>query len=450
MTPARHSWLVLLLLVCRAHATDFSALERVVQDELRSTHTPGAAIAIVSGDTVILAKGFGVASVETGAPVTPDMLFRLGSTTKMFTAATLVTLAQEGKLDLNQPVGTYVANIAPKLARVTAAQLLSHTAGIIDDAPMFGSHDDSALAANVRSWKDAYVFAEPGRIFSYANPGFVLAGYLAEVVSGKPYADTVAEKVLTPLGMTRSTFRPTVAMTYPLAQGHSVSGSGAATVIRPAADYAGAWPAGSLFSSVNELARWVIAFMNGGRLDGKQVVSPALIARLSTPVADVPGGEARYAFGLELRKDRGVKWVEHAGNRTGYGSLIRMAPDRRFAVILLANKSAALLPKTADAAAELVLGLEPMPPPKPKSAVPITEAEMRTYVGRYLNYNEALEIILRDGKLLCKLNGKEVPLDKSADGRLFNRSSEEINIVPVPAQGIPDFLFNGFRAFKRQ
>ena len=310
----------------------------------QNTCAPGAAVAIVSGDSVIFAKGFGVASVETGDPVTPDMLFRLGSTTKMFTAATLVTLAQEGKLDLNQPVGTYLENIAPKLARVTAAQLLSHTAGIVDDAPMFGSHDDSALAANVRSWKDAYAFAEPGRIFSYSNPGFVLAGYLAEVVSGKPYADAVAEQVLRPLGMTRSTFRPTVAMTYPLAQGHSVSESGAPTVVRPAADYAGAWPAGSLYSSADELARWVIAFMNDGRLDGKQVLSKALITRLSTPVAAPPGGAVRYAFGLELREDRGIRWVEHAGSRTGYGSLIRMAPDRRFAVILLANKSGASLP----------------------------------------------------------------------------------------------------------
>src|SRR5690348_3405853 len=143
----------------------------------------------------------------------------------MFTAATLVSLAEEGKIDLKRPVGAYLKDLRPALARVTALQLLSHTAGMIDDAPMFGSHDDPALAANVRSWGDGYAFTAPGRIFSYSNPGYVLAGYLAEVVSGRPFADVVAGRVLRPLGMAHSTFRPTVAMTYPLAQGHSVSAS---------------------------------------------------------------------------------------------------------------------------------------------------------------------------------------------------------------------------------
>jgi CubicO group peptidase (beta-lactamase class C family) len=449
MRRVRNTYAGLLLAIFVAHATEFSSLERTVADELKSTHTPGAAIVIISGDRVMFAKGFGVASVETQAPVTPDMLFRLGSTTKMFTAATLVSLAGDGKLDLKRPVGAYLKDIAPKLARVTAVQLLSHTAGMIDDAPMFGSHDDSALAANVRSWRDDYAFAEPGRIFSYSNPGYVLAGYLAESVSGRPYADVVAERVLRPLGMTRSTFRPTVAMTYPLAQGHSVSANGERSVIRPAADYAGAWPAGSLFSSANELARFVIAFLNNGMLEGKQVLAPGLSAQLSTPMVTVPGGEVRYALGLEARDERGVQWIEHAGNRAGYGSLIRMAPARRFAVIILGNKTGAALPKTAEKAAELVISLAPKPEPKPTAAVAMSEAQMRACVGRYTNFNDSREIVLRDGKLFVKVGDKELPLGRSAAGALFTEGAGEIDLIPVPAHGTTEFLFSGFRAFKR-
>lgn len=435
-----------LLAAGAAKGTDFSALESTLLDELQATHTPGAAIAIVSGDRVIFAKGFGVSSAETGAPVTPDMLFRLGSTTKMFTAATLVSLADTGKLDLNRPAGTYLKDIASKIGVATATQLLSHTAGLIDDAPMFGSHDDAALAANVRSWKDDYALTEPGGIFSYSNPGYVLAGYLAEIASGRPFADAVAERVLRPLGMVRSTFRPTVAMTYPLAQGHDNDRK----VIRPAADYAGAWPAGSLFSSVDELSRFVIAFLNGGSADGKTVLQPSVIARLSIAVATVPGGEVRYGFGLEQRENRGVKWLEHAGNRAGYGSLIRMAPERRFGVIILGNKSGASLPKSADKAAELVLALAPAPAPTPRKFVSMTEPELRAYTGKYKNHNDGPEILLKEGGLVARIGGKEMRIGKSADGRLWTRGPDEIEIIPVPAKGAPEFLFMGFRAFKRQ
>ncbi|HEV7859924.1 MAG TPA: serine hydrolase domain-containing protein [Pyrinomonadaceae bacterium] len=85
---------------------DYTELEKVIQEELKATGTPGAAISIVNGDRVVYAKGFGVSNIETGAPVTTDMLFRLGSTTKMFTGAALVTLAAQRKLKLDEPIGT--------------------------------------------------------------------------------------------------------------------------------------------------------------------------------------------------------------------------------------------------------------------------------------------------------------------------------------------------------
>src|SRR5688572_10518583 len=105
---------------------DFSQLEKVVLDELKETNTPGATVAIVSGDRVIYAKGFGTSNIETGAPMMPNMLFRIGSTTKMFTAAALVTLAEDGRIKLDEPVGNYIKGLNPKIAQLTAHQLLSH------------------------------------------------------------------------------------------------------------------------------------------------------------------------------------------------------------------------------------------------------------------------------------------------------------------------------------
>jgi CubicO group peptidase (beta-lactamase class C family) len=101
------------------------------REELREIDAPGAAIGIVSGGRLVFARGAGISDVETGAPMTPDLLFRLGSTTKMFTAAAPVMLAEEGRLKLDEPIGTVVQGLHPRLAAVTAHLLLSHTSGIL-------------------------------------------------------------------------------------------------------------------------------------------------------------------------------------------------------------------------------------------------------------------------------------------------------------------------------
>ena len=131
---------------------------------------------------------------------------------------------------------------------------------------MFGRHDDAALKDGVRAWTPDYLFAPPGRVYSYSNPGYWLAGYVVEQVSGKAYADQLNEALFKPLGMQSTTLRPTVAVTWPLSQGHEGQPP---KVIRPFADNAGNWPAGSIFSSVNDQSRWVIALLNGGKLEGQ-------------------------------------------------------------------------------------------------------------------------------------------------------------------------------------
>jgi CubicO group peptidase (beta-lactamase class C family) len=124
---------------------DTVALEASVRDEMRATRTPGVAIAVVMGDSVVYAKGFGVASIETGAPVTSDMLFRVGSVTKMFTGLTAVMLSHAGKVDLHARIGRYAKGLHESPARVTLDQLLSHTGGITNEAAGDGPHDDAAL-----------------------------------------------------------------------------------------------------------------------------------------------------------------------------------------------------------------------------------------------------------------------------------------------------------------
>jgi CubicO group peptidase (beta-lactamase class C family) len=161
----------------QAKAFDFAEPDKAVEAELQAGHTPGAAVAVVSGDRVVYAKGFGVTSAEEGGtPVTPDTLFRMGSTTKMFTAAALVTLASEGKLRLDAPIGRYVKGLPPKVAALTAHQLLSQSSGLRDFAPTVTS-DDDGLGKNIRAWNDELFFTEPTKIYSYSSPNYWLAGF---------------------------------------------------------------------------------------------------------------------------------------------------------------------------------------------------------------------------------------------------------------------------------
>ncbi len=171
-------------------------LDQIASEELSRQHIPGLVMMAVKDGRVMYAKGFGVLSVEAGAPITPDALFRVGSTTKMMVATATLKLSERGKLRLDAPVGDYIAGLNASVARLTPHQILSHTSGLMDETKMYGSHDDEALERNVSSWKDDVFFTEPGKIYSYSNLGFVLAGRLIEVVNGKPFADSMEELVL--------------------------------------------------------------------------------------------------------------------------------------------------------------------------------------------------------------------------------------------------------------
>src|SRR5262249_21757509 len=159
----------------------------------------------------------------------------------------------------------------------------------------------------------------------------------------------VAERVLKPLGIERTTFRPTVAMTCPLAVGHRVA-AGKAEVVRPLPNDARLWPAGTAYASVAELARFAIAFLNRGVLEGRRALSPAMAPAMATPRAEVPSlASPRTHYGLGLfvaEDDRGVKQVWHDGTMTGYRASFRMIPAHKLAVLTLTNSDAGPLERT--------------------------------------------------------------------------------------------------------
>ncbi len=453
--------LLALSIALEAAEPDFSRLEQVALAELRSSNTPGAAIGIVRDGVLIWKKGVGLANVETKQAVDPEMLFRMGSTTKMFTAAAVVMLEEEGKLRLDAPVGTYVNDLHPAIAALTPHQLLSHSAGLTDESIMSGKHDDEALAAYARTIDSTWLFTTPGAIYSYANPGYWLAGLACERIDGKPYADLMAARIFRPLGMTRTTLRPVLAVTWPMALGHDVRG-GRPQIVRPIADNAATRPAGQMYSNIPELARFATAFLDGGKLEGKQALSPTLIAKLTSPYVQRPSSGDHYGYGLSVGKDRGVMLWEHGGSRTGYGSTIRMAPEQKVAVIILTNRSSSSLPRTAAAALEMLLPFDGKPMPDEPKSEPLTEKQMAELVGAYTNNRQTVELTVRDGKLIAKrtASGSSTTtgtLNWYGDNRLGFFSGDGDSPRPTTtftvvrdSAGRPEYLISSSRALKRK
>ncbi len=436
--------------LAQTEARDMSALEKVVNEELKSRNTPGAAIALVSGERIIYAKGFGVSNVETGSQVTPEMLFRLGSTTKMFTGAALVALAAQGKIKLDEPIGNYAKGLHPNIARITAHQLISNTGGMADiQAPV--SQDDEALARMVRGWKDEVRFTEPGQVYSYSSAGFWLAGYVIEEVTGKQYADAMSELVFQPLGMNRTTLRPLMALTYPLAMGHSVRGKEPAEIIRPAYNNVAQWPAGSIYSNVNELSRFAIAMLNGGRVDGKQMLSPEVFSKLQGKYTTMPGDTGvHYGYGLLNFEQRGVRVVMHGGFSRGYGSMVQMMPEQRFAIIVVTNKSGETLPRTREKVMEMFLPMKAEPAEKPKAAQAMSAADVSNFSGKYINGPQTWELFSKDGKLYYKQEENNLELSKTGPHRLSFGPSLENDLMFVPnARGEIEYLFDGLYSAKK-
>jgi CubicO group peptidase (beta-lactamase class C family) len=443
--------LCVMCLFVAAYAQDGAAisdeLEKAAVQEMKRSGTPGVAIAVVKDDRVVFAKAFGVSNLESQTPMTTDTLCRSGPITSIFTAAALVMLQEQGKLKLDQPVGKYVNGLNPKLSAVSAHQLLSHTAGIKEEHPSYGLLDDLALGRTVRSWKNDYYLSPPGQIYSHSNPGYVLAGLLIEDVSKKPFANVLSELLFEPLGMSRTTFRPSLVMTYPFSQSYrSFSGEKLAQV-RPFALDAFGWPSGSMFSNVNDLARFALAFMNGGTIEGKHVLSSSLIDALSTPVVSVPGlDEQKGTYGLLAEDYRGVRVLTVSGSWAGFTEQMWIVPQHRFAFIVMANRNMAFFNGTIQKAMELMLPLEPAPPTTATRTMPMSEEEMASYVGTYSNEN-TVEIVLKDHQLFLREGKSELRIRKLKEHVFL--ADPQIFALVAGANGRIEFLHRAGRALRR-
>jgi CubicO group peptidase (beta-lactamase class C family) len=201
----------------------FAELDQLVVARMATLKIPGVAIGVIADGTEH-AAGFGVTNLDHPLPVDPDTLFQIGSTTKTFTGTTVMRLVEQGTLDLEAPVRTYLPDFRVADAGVSEAarlrHLVTHTAGWQDAGFVETGDGDDALARFVDGMADLPQIAPLGKYFSYNNGAVCLAGHVIEVVTGQPYEAAVAELVLKPLGLEQTSFFPEAIMTKAFAVGH--------------------------------------------------------------------------------------------------------------------------------------------------------------------------------------------------------------------------------------
>jgi CubicO group peptidase (beta-lactamase class C family) len=315
----------------------FEAIVDAVRAAMQETATPGVAVGIWHKGEEHVA-GLGVTSVENPLEVTPDTLFQIGSITKTFTATTAMALVEQGKLDLDAPVRTYLPEL--KLAdesvaqRVTTRHLLTHMGGWVGDYFDDTGPGDDAVARIVERFASLPQLTPLGEVWSYNNAGFYLAGRVIEVLAGKPYEQVVKEVVLLPLGLHNSFFFAEEVMTRRFAVGHLRNENGPPTVSRMWEIGRAHHAAGAIASTVPDLLRYARFHMS----HGEGVLSRASLDEMQRVQVDI--GSAHFeAVGLSwaITNRNGVRLVGHGGGTSGQISLFVFAPEHDFALACFTN-----------------------------------------------------------------------------------------------------------------
>jgi len=316
-------------------------LDPIFAEQMEKLHIPGAAVAVVKDGKIFFSKGYGYANLEKKTPVTADKtIFRIGSITKVFTATSLVQLADRRKINLNGDVNKYlndfkIQNTYPQ--PVTFTNLLTHTAGF----------DEINLGRKVWSADKVVPLGEflkarlirrkpPGEFISYSTYGVSLAGHLVETISGTPYKEYLNKNIFLPLGMNRTSIVSVPANLQPdLATGYDYAGND----YRPLGfEYFHTYPASDINSTAADMARFMLAHLGGGRYGKGRILSERAVQDMHRQHFANQPRLLGITYGFFENRQNGLRAIEHGGSMDGFAALLYLSPDKRLGIFIAANR----------------------------------------------------------------------------------------------------------------
>jgi CubicO group peptidase (beta-lactamase class C family) len=394
-------------------------LEKELEVERARLKIPGMSVAIVKDDKVIFSKGFGYKDVAKKLPVTPDTLFAIGSSTKAFTATSVMMAIDAGKVKLDDSPRKYLPYFkmrdAETDAKITVRDLMRHSSGLArTDLLMLAAEGKLNKQEMIQAACTALPTAKLGAQFQYQNIMFSAAGEIASGAFGKPYESVITDQIFTPLGMKRSNLTVGAMQKdsdYSLGYSWDADSKNSSVVPMTAIDSTAA--AGAINSSANEMTQWLRLMLGKGVWEGKTFISPESFAEMTKQQMPYPGGG--YGFGWFLSTWKGHKKIEHGGNIFGFNANVAFLPEENIGVVVLTNVSGSPL---ADSATNIVWKNLVKPKEATKEATKETPKEATKpaevasdpakEVGTYEINGAPVKIIIahKDGKLTMTVPGQ--------------------------------------------
>ncbi len=334
-------------------------LEGFIREEMKVHGLPAVSIALVEGKQIVWARGFGLASPHQGVEATAETVHRVGSVSKLFTDLAVMQLVERGELDLDAPVTKYLPDFAPHNSfggEITLRQLMAHRSGLVRESPV-GHYFDAAsptLEATVRSLNSTELIHAPGAKTKYSNAAIATVGRVIEKVKGEPFGSYVKRSVLEPLGMKASDFDATPEVARRLAVGQMWTYDGR-TFDAPTFPL-GTAPAGNLYSTVLDLARFLGALFD----EGRPVLKPETLEAMWTPQFAGEGAKRGFGLGFNVGRLDDHRRVGHNGAVYGFATEVAALPDDEIGVAVVITKDCAntTAARVGDAALRMLLALK--------------------------------------------------------------------------------------------
>lgn len=375
-------------------------LDGVMAAGLEAHHVPGAVVAVVKDDALFFAKGYGFADLEQGIPVDAERtLFRPGSVSKLFTWTAVMQLVEDGRLSLDADVNDYLDFEIPATypQPITLAHLMTHTPGFEDRGQgLFVLEEEKLISLEeyVKSYVPARVYP-PGEVGAYSNYGTALAGYIVQRVAGEPFETTVERHIFQPLGMARSTFRQPLPAELAADMSRGYGYSRGAYLPGEYELIAGS-PAGSMASPATDMARFMIAHLQGGQYGSEQILEAATVAEMQAPqfVPDPRSSGIGYGFFRSSLNGRLI--VSHEGDTILFHSGLYLFPEENVGLFVSYNSAGGTRAR-AELLKAFVERYYPAPEPERTEPPPDFETRVDAYTGEYhlarANYTSAEKLL---------------------------------------------------------